>query len=234
MRTMTMILVVAAVAAGSAQGRPGQGTGRGGGAPEALEAVDIVVNGKVARKVASAAIKKASTRKIVRYGQEFDATPFEAVLKLAGIPAGSRVRVIGEEDQMTLGRGGEDPAAYVVIFNMRGIPVLTPVPGASARTPGTTSSPQVQAALPPPGSRGGSAQSEPPPAGSQEGRGRNLTPASPQSAPFVPPPAGSGAQAAGAAPGGGSGRGNGSGPGTPAGFGRLNEVRSFSRIEIFD
>jgi hypothetical protein len=188
--------------------------------------VDIVQAGRVVRRVSVDDIKKAVTTEITRYGQQFSSTPFDAVLRLAAIAPGTRMRVVGEEDEMVLQAGSneEDPSRYVVIFNMRGFPVLTPMPGGRGVDGGgrAQGGPQSGPGLPPAGSGGGNRGGT----GALEANG-------------ALPPAGSGGAAGGGASGGGplaGGRGarNGSGPGAPAGFGQLKEVRSFTRIEILN
>ncbi len=93
----------------------------------------VLENGKSTR-LATAAIKKASTGPIDRAGQAFQFTPLAAVMKAAGIPAGARVRVTAGDrgEQMVLERGSKtlaDPDHFGFIFNLRGWPVLTPKPG---------------------------------------------------------------------------------------------------------
>jgi len=183
--------------------------------PDAPKSIAIK-DGAKSRELSVAAIKKAVAGRLTRYGQDFDYTPFSEVLKLAGIPAATRVRVVGEEETLILQSGSTsepDPVGYAVIFNPRGFPVLTPIP---AGGPGSRPASGPSAGIPPPGSGGGV-----PPAGSGGAR-----PAGSGGA--LPPPPGSGGGAAGT----GNGPGSGPGPGAPAGFGQLQEVRRFDVIEI--
>jgi uncharacterized membrane protein YgcG len=184
--------------------------------PDAPKVVQIK-GGTTAREVSVAAIRKAAVGRLTRYGQQFDYTPFVAVLKLAGITPGTRVRVVGEEEDLILQAGSKtdaDPAGYAVIFNPRGFPVLTPSPNSAPTRPGSA------AGLPPAGSGGGL----PPP-----GSGGGARPAGGGGL----PPAGSGGGAARAGGGGADqGPGTGPGPGAPSGFDQLREVRRFEVIEI--
>jgi len=189
------------------------------------EFVEVVLASGRTQRLAVAQIKKANTGPITRYGQEFEFTPFTSVMKVAGIAANARVRVVSEEndEEMTLQSGSSefrDPGDFGVIFNRRGLPVLTPKPGSAAQTTGG-GGPGGQ--LPPPGS--GAARNAPgggspglPPPGSGAGRGSAAGP--------VPEPA---VRPAGAGLGGPGQAGARSGP--PSGM-ALPEVRSFVRIVV--
>jgi hypothetical protein len=234
-------VLASVVTALALQNSPAAQRGQGGapGGERGPDVIEIVKGTVVIRRVSVSATKEAATTQINRFGQTFSATPFESVLKLAAIPPGTRVRVIGEEEEMVLQAGTreENPADYAVIFNLRGFPVLTPWPPGAAR--GATSAPRRGAGspqndgLPPAGSRGGNPQNDGarggngdlPPAGSRGGLGPPTI--DPAAASLPPPGSGRGG-------GTGGGGGSGSGPGRPAGFAPLKEVRSFTRIEILN
>jgi hypothetical protein len=235
-RSLAVIAFVAAAATGRAQGpqqvpQPGSAPAR----EKAPDAVDILRRNQIVRRVSIAEIQEAATTQIVRYGQTFSATPFDVVLRLAALPEGTRVRVVGEEDDMVLqaGSNDEDPARYVIIFNMRGFPVLTPIPEAPAGSDPVSQGGRGRTwALPPPGSGGGnpsSAGNPPPPGSGAAGRGGNQNPV--PATPGALPTPGSGRGVGSAS---GARAGSGAGPGAPPGFARLKEVRSFTRIEIVD
>jgi hypothetical protein len=94
------------------------------------ETVDVTASDGSVRALSLGAIRQAKTGTMTRYGQQFEVTPFTIVMRLAGIAADARIRVVGEEEELTLqsASGADSPADYGFIFNLRGRPVLTPLP----------------------------------------------------------------------------------------------------------
>ena len=103
------------------------------------ETVDVIASDGSVRALSLGAIRQAKTGTMTRYGQQFEVTPFTTVMKLAGIAAEARIRVVGEEEELMLqsGSAGENPADYGFIFNLRGRPVLTPLPARDAARDGS-------------------------------------------------------------------------------------------------